>query len=134
MASLTDLIIIYKGIPSIEELQHAVNLKILTLRANSIENNTPLRTFAHLVTLTIKEKNILSLYYRWTLESYLWLTNIQVSQNDIQDISVFKDLKRVSIAHFEENEIEKLPEYFSNDLVYLNLNKNNLLNIDSLST
>lgn len=112
-------------------LKNLVNIEQFSSSYTQINDLNFLRNFNKLSKLVAFDSGLVDIT---PLESCTLLTDIRVPQNNIQDISVLKDLKSVSIAHFEENEIEKLPEYFSKSLVYLNLNKNNLLNIKSLST
>ena len=112
-----------KGIVVLTGLEHATNLRNLSLRGNKIEDISPLSGLTMLKTLTLSENNISNID---ALSEMTELTHLALQENKIEDISPLEKLTMLETLILRENNIsniDALSEMTELTTLYLSTNK-----------
>ncbi len=106
IANLTELDVQKKGIKNITGLQHAHNLRKLTLFHNNISDVTPLSKLKHLRWLELGHNPISDISPLATLTQ---LNALDIGWTKVSDISPLKDLKHLQFLGIHGTGISKVP-------------------------
>ncbi len=131
IANLTELDVQKKGIKDITGLQHAQNLRRLTLFHNNISDVTPLAKLKHLRWLEIGHNPISDIS---PVAALTQLNALDIGWTKVSDISPLKDLKHLQFLGIHGTGISKVPPLTRfKRLKTLYLHYNTISDITSLS-
>ena len=118
-------------ITSLEGLQHAVNLKTLTLRSNQITNITPIAGLTKLQRLSLQANAVTDIT---PLNGLTSLTTLNLGGNQITNITALTNLTELEWLTLSSNQITDISALANLDeLYFLRLTGNQITNITPLA-
>ena len=131
MATLTRLSASYEGIRSLTGLEHATNLRGLTLFTNSISDISALANLTNLTFLRLDQNSISDIS---ALANLTNLTRLYLGSNSISDISALANLTNLTDLHLFTNSISNISALANlTKLTELQLQQNSISDISALS-
>ncbi|MGG1397301.1 leucine-rich repeat domain-containing protein [Bacillus salipaludis] len=131
LSRLTTLVLVDKGIKSLNGLENAINLRMLNFDQNGVQDLTPIKSLVHLQQLELLNNKVANLT---PLSNMKDLQKIDLGSNAISDLTPLSNLSNITELTVSHNNIESLTGISNlTNLEWLDLESNQISDVGSLN-